>query len=314
MSKPMRQNVTYPNPDLAVGVGEKPGWNQPDRRRAAFHNLHQTVRYAQSFRAARIWQLRKDIRTAIGLRDDVRAMTALPCFSAMVVLRGDRVLYERYAADFGPDRAYSIMSISKTTMNLVIGRLMAEGRVDLSQSVEHYLPWIGPGYAKATVQQVLNMDVVNDYSEDYSDPNSRCFAHEATTGFRLPADEVAEGTMKSFLATIGLETGTIDCQNRSGIAQYKSANTDILACIAEVASGRAVSSFLADIADAAGIEGVLNVACDREGFAVSDGGICLTARDLARYGMIFARGGKGVGGQEVGCADFIARTLSSGVP
>ncbi len=305
---------THPNPGLLVGFGEKPGWNQPENRRRSFHNLHQTVRYAQSFRAGNVLTLHKNMDPTIAERADVAALTALPWFSAMVVLRGAEVAFERYAPDFGPDRAHSIMSVSKTTLNLIIGRMVADGKLDLERPVDFYLPWIGPGYAKATLQQVLNMDVTNDYTEDYTDPKSRCFDHEAATGFRLPPEGAPEGTMKGFLATIGFAAGATDCVNRSGFAQYRSANTDVLAHVVEEVSGRRFSALLADIADAAGIEGVFNVACDRTGFAMADGGICLTARDLARYGLIFARGGKGVNREVVGDAGFITKSLATGVP
>ncbi|OBP77759.1 hypothetical protein BAE42_30580 [Mesorhizobium loti] len=39
-----------------------------------------------------------------------------------------------------------------------------------------------------------------------------------------------------------------------------------------------------------------------------DGGVCLTARDLARYGLLFARKGEGVDGRRVGDPDFIDQT------
>ena len=32
------------NPDLVVGEDGRPGWNQPDRRRRAFHNMHTVFR------------------------------------------------------------------------------------------------------------------------------------------------------------------------------------------------------------------------------------------------------------------------------
>ena len=310
----MPQIHTHPNPDLDMNGDVLPGWNQPENRRRSFHNLQQTARYALSFRAAQVMTLKRNQSVAIADRSDVAALTALPWFSAMVVLRGAEVIFERYAPDFGPSCAHSVMSISKTVLNLLIGRLVADGKIDLGQMVDAYLPWIGPGYAKATVQQVLNMDVTNDYTEDYTDPASRCFDHERSVGYRLPLAGAAEGSMKGFLASISFAPGSSDCQNRTGIAQYRSANTDVLACIVEAVTKRPAASFYADIADAAGIEGVLNVTCDRSGFPLADGGICLTARDLARYGMIFARNGTGVNGEPIGAAAFISQTLASGVP
>jgi hypothetical protein len=47
----MRSNgsPTDPNPDLLVGEGDRPGWNQPDRRRRAFHNMHTVSRLLLAF-------------------------------------------------------------------------------------------------------------------------------------------------------------------------------------------------------------------------------------------------------------------------
>ena len=62
-----------------------------------------------------------------------------------------------------------IQSITKTNINLIFGRLLAAGLVDLSHTVSHYLPEIGSGYASATLQQVIDMDVSNNFIEGYSD-------------------------------------------------------------------------------------------------------------------------------------------------
>ena len=302
-----------PNPDLQIGDDHKPRWNSADGRRHGFHNLHRIARYVQSFRAGDVLALRRDTDLSLAARPDVAQLTALPFFSAMVVLRGDRVLFERYAPDFGPDQPHSIMSISKTTMMLIIGRLLAEGRLDLAAPVDTYLPWAGPGYAKASVQDVLNMNVDNDYVENYADPLCAAFLHEAATGLRLPSPGQAERTSKQFLATVGLAPDRSDTLNRSGLCMYRSANTDILAAIAEAVGGP-LSALLADIADAAGLEGNLHVATDRSGFPCLNGGLCLTARDLARYGLLLARGGIGVAGQKVGSPAFLQSTLAGGVP
>ena len=301
-----------PNPDLTVGADHKPRWNSADGRRHGFHNLHRIARYVQSFRAADVLSLHRDTDVALAARPDVAQLTGLPFFSAMVVLRGDRVLFERYAPDFGPDQPHSIMSLSKTTMMLIIGRLVAEGRIDLAAPVDRYLPWVGPGYATASVQDVLNMNVDNDYVEDYADPLCTAFLHEAATGLRLPGPGEAERTSKQFLATVGLAPGRSDTVNATGLCMYRSANTDILAAIAEAVGGP-LAARLADIADAAGLEGSLHVATDRSGFPCLNGGLCLTARDLARYGLLLARGGIGVAGQKVGSPAFLQATLTGGV-
>lgn len=303
---------THPNPDLEVGEDRRPRWNSAPHRRHGFHNLHLLTRYAQSFRAGRVMDLRLSADLSIPARDEVRRLTASPWFSAMAVIEGNRLLYEAYAPDFGPDQPHSIMSISKMSMNLIFGRLLEEGRVGLDERVGDILPEIGSGYAGASVQDVLNMNVRNDYDEDYHNPEASVFHHEAATGMRLPLGE--ELTNRAFLAGIGLAPGAVDTGNDTGHSLYKSANTDVLALVAEARGGRALSDWLADLADAAGLEGALHMATDRTGFPLFNGGICLTARDLCRYGAVFARMGQKVDGTAFGSGAFLEATRAGGVP
>ncbi|MEZ5885304.1 MAG: serine hydrolase [Paracoccaceae bacterium] len=303
---------TFPNPDLTVAAGGYTSWNSAPRRRAGFHRLHEIARYAQSARAGRVMDLQLSADLAIAAREDVRRLTATPWFSAMAVIEGGRILHEAYAADFGPERPHSIMSISKMAVNLMIGRLWEEGKIGLEEEMGAILPAVGPGYAGARVADVLNMNVDNAYDEDYARPGCAAFRQEAATGLRLP--EGPEETNAGFLATVGFAPGRSDTLNRTGACLYKSANTDLLARAAEVRSGRPLSAFIADLADAAGVEGALHVVTDRTGFPLMSGGICLTARDLCRYGALFARKGAGVDGRPFGSSAFIDETLKGGVP
>lgn len=308
----MDRPATHPNPDLVSGADARPRWNSAPHRRHGFHNLHRLSRYVQSFRAGQVLDLRRATDPAIPRRDDVARLTALPWFSAMVVAEGGRILFERYAPDLAPDQPHSVMSISKTVMNLVTGALRDAGRVDLGRAAGDYLPWLGAGYATARVQDILDMNVANAYDEDYHNPRATVFLHEAATGMRLPSGDEAD--CKGFLAGIGLVPGATDSVNRSGLAMYRSANTDVLAALAEATSARPMAQWLADLADAMGVEGAVHAAGDRTGFPLMNGGLCLTARDLARLGLLIARRGAGADGRPFGSAAFLDETLARGVP
>lgn len=298
------------NPALETVGDNKALWNSPDFRRWGFHNLHNNARYSLTLRADRVLALENRFDRRIGDMDEVRRLTGSNIFSAMVVVRGQHVLHEVYADDFGADCPHSIMSITKTHLNLIIGALQADGIIDLSRSVESYIPDIGSGYAKATLQQVLNMDVANDYTEDYADSFASSYAHEVCMGWRLPGDNEIDELHADFLKKIS----SPDTTNRSGESTYKSANSDVLGMVIEAASGRSLRSFLIDIVEAAGLENALHISTDRDGGPWMSGGGSLTARDLARYGLLFARRGHGVDGRQVGNADFIEATLKQGVP
>lgn len=302
---------THPNPDLTVGEDARPRWNSAPHRRHGFHNLHRLTRYATSHRAARVLDLRLAADLSIPAREDVRRLTASPWFSAMAVTEGNRLLYEAYAPDFGADRPHSIMSISKMSLNLILGRLWEDARLRLDERVGDILPDIGAGYAGARLADVADMNVHNAYDEDYHNPQAAVFRHEAATGMRLP--EGTEQTNRAFLNGIGLAPGARDTANPTGLCLYKSANSDVLGLVAEARGCRPLSAWMADLADAAGLEGALHVATDRTGLPLLNGGFCLTARDLCRYGALFARLGKAVDGRPYGSAPFIEETRRGGI-
>ncbi len=301
---------TVPNPDLHAPDGQKPWWAIADNRRQGWHNLHRLVRYSSSFRADRVMKLEKCIDLRIAGLPSVRHLTTLPPFSAMVVVQGNQILHEQYAQDFGPSHPHSIQSISKTLIHLIIGKLVDSGHIDLNRQISDYVPEIGTGYRDVTVQQVLNMDLVNDYSMDMADSAVLYYKHEEALGWRLPADGKPERGEIDFLKTIESR----DTRNLSGSTHYKDTNTTLLAWLAERVGGQPLRSSIADIVDAAGIEGVLDISTDRWGFPSFAGGVCITARDLARYMSLFVRKGDGVNGRSVGDADFLSASLDAGVP
>ena len=304
-------STIVPNPDLVVGPDLREAWVTAGHRRWGFHNLYRLARYGITLRSRGVLALKHRIDRRIGDMPEVRRLTGTTFFSAMVVLRGDELVFEAYAPDFGPDRPHTFMSISKTAMNLVIGRLVEDGKLDLSSRVGDHLPEIGSGYADATVQDVMDMNIVNDYSEDYSDPmTTALLIHGAAMGWRLPADGEGEPVNREFLGRIGGG----DLVNHSGEPQYKSANTDVVGWVAERVSGRPLREFFIEIVEAAGIEDTFWLSCDRDGVPNLNGGISMSARDLARYGLIFARGGLGIHKEAVGSRSFIEATRAQTGP
>jgi CubicO group peptidase (beta-lactamase class C family) len=297
------------NPDFGVVESGRTQWNTPETRRWGFHNLHRITRYGLSLRSSEVMVLRRDTDRRVGDLDAVRRMTNTTIFSGMAVLRGSTLLYEHYAPDFGPDQLHSIQSITKTTINLIYGQLVAQGHIDLSSKIGDHLPEISSGYASASLRNVLDMNVANDYSEDYENPSSSVFSHETAMGWRLPRSGEIENTNRDFVCSIESD----DIINHSPEILYKSANTDVLGWVAEKITGRPLRDHLIDIVEAAGLEHTFYTSTDRDGMPITDGGACMTTRDLARYGQIFVRGGLGINGEAVGDKAFIdeARTAEA---
>ena len=319
MTKSIKQfdptSISVPNSDLVVVEDDKPNWNLPDNRRGAFHNFQQIMRYSIGIRAPQVLPLTKKIDRRIGDMPEVRRITATTYFSAMVVVQDAAVLFEAYAPDFAPEQSHSMQSISKSLMNFVIGSLVESGSIDLERKVKDYIPEIGSGYAEATVQQVLDMDVINNFDEDYDasyeyDPQMGASVgynrEEIALGWRLPPQGEQQFGSREFAASL-VSNNVI---NKTGITEYRSPNTDVLGWIAERTSGRTLMEFLIEIVEATGIEGTYHIGLDCDGIPQIAGGACMTARDMARYGLLFARKGKGVNGEIVGSAKFIEETRS----
>ena len=262
---------SYTNPQLQVVENNMPFWNSPANRRQGFRNLHRFNRYGITLRSDQVLQLEKNIDYRVGEIAEVRNLTSSEIFCGMTVARGQEILFEKYASDFTPQQPHTIMSISKTTVNLIVGELVRDDKLDLDKTVSEFLPDIGSGYAQATLQQVMDMDVSNEYSEDYCDPGSMSFTHETSLGWRLQGADLTLGH-HDFLRTIKSN----DVINHSGLVDYKSANTEIMAWIAESVSGLSLRDWLIRITEAAGFEQALYAGTDRTGIPFLDG-VCASA-------------------------------------
>ena len=299
------------NPDLTVGKNNKQRWNQADHRRHGFHNAHRLFRRALMVRSRDVLVLGSHPNISIQNHSKLKKLMHNPAFSAVCVIRDDKVLMEAAAADFSISQPHSIQSISKLHIHLIIGQLISQGVLSLDSKIKDYLPDIGTGYAEASLQSLLDMTVTNDFSEDYSDPHSDCYTEEIALGWRLPSNNmVKESTLVDFTNSI---TGYFDQENVT-VAQYKSANTDVLTRILAKHSPKSLAKHIEEIADAIGYEGAFHISLSPDGYPAFSGGGCLSVRDLARFGLMFAREGLDIHGAEFANSVFMSKSLSRNAP
>ena len=299
------------NPDLTVGKNNKQRWNQADHRRHGFHNAHRLFRRALMVRSRDVLVLGSHPNISIQNHSKLKKLMHNPAFSAVCVIRDDKVLMEAAAADFSISQPHSIQSISKLHIHLIIGQLISQGVLSLDSKIKDYLPDIGTGYAEASLQSLLDMTVTNDFSEDYSDPHSDCYTEEIALGWRLPSNNmVKESTLVDFTNSI---TGYVNQENVT-VAQYKSANTDVLTRILAKHSPKSLAKHIEEIADAIGYEGAFHISLSPDGYPAFSGGGCLSVRDLARFGLMFAREGLDIHGAEFANSVFMSKSLSRNAP
>lgn len=278
----------------ATGKVSASNWDSGENRRYSLHHFDQITRFTMGVRPSIVRKLKKTQNLDIGEIPEVKYLTNTTAFSGLVVVQGDAIVYEKYAPDFGPTQVHSCQSTTKTVNNLLIGKLVSDGKLDLSKKVKDFYPDMGSGYAEATVQQVLDMNVVNDYTEGYGDPNSPIRKHESVSGWRPGRDDLKDD-LHAFLKTIASD----DITNQDKY-QYKSTNTDVVGMIVEAAAGRPLHQLVREVMVASGFENKGYMTTDSKGVPGVMGGFILTTRDFARYGMLLRDGGKGVNGVMVG--------------
>tara|TARA_B100001769_G_scaffold188834_1_gene149925 strand:- start:3280 stop:4443 length:1164 start_codon:yes stop_codon:yes gene_type:complete len=298
------------NPSLVVLRDNKPKWYLPESRREGYRNLHKINRYGLLYRSDLVLKLKKKYNKKIENIPSVKKVINHEYFCSLLVGKNQEILFEKYASDFNEKTPQTIMSITKMFANLFVGELLEKKIIDLNKKISDYLPNIGSGYASATIQDVLDMNIVNSYSEDYTDPYTSSFLHEPVCGWRLPTNLDDKIGQEEFLNTIQANEKK-KLTNSTEFSHYKSANTDVIGVLIEKVSGKKLSQWILDAVEAAGFEDALYMGTDRFGMPWISGGGCLISRDFLRYGLLFSRKGIGVGNRKVGSFKFFNQTIKN---
>ena len=299
-----------PNPSLVVKRDNKPKWYLPESRREGYRNLHKINRYGLLYRSDLVLKLNKKLNKKIENISSVKKMVNHKYFCSLLVGKDQDILYEKYASDFTEKTPQTIMSITKIFVNLFIGDLVEKKIINLKDKISKYLPNIGTGYAEATIQDVLDMNIQNAYSEDYTDPYTSSYLHEPVCGWRLPNDLNEKIGQEEFLNKIKSNKNE-DLTNKSEFSHYKSANTDVIGLLIEKVSKKKLKDWVLDAVEAAGFEDALYMGTDRFGMPWISGGGCLISRDFLRFALLFSRKGLGVENRNIGSSSFFDQTLNN---
>ena len=299
-----------PNPSLVVKRDNKPKWYLPESRREGYRNLHKINRYGLLYRSDLVLKLNKKLNKKTENISSVKKMVNHKYFCSLLVGKDQDILYEKYASDFTEKTPQTIMSITKIFVNLFIGDLVEKKIINLKDKISKYLPNIGTGYAEATIQDVLDMNIQNAYSEDYTDPYTSSYLHEPVCGWRLPNDLNEKIGQEEFLNKIKSNKNE-DLTNKSEFSHYKSANTDVIGLLIEKVSKKKLKDWVLDAVEAAGFEDALYIGTDRFGMPWISGGGCLISRDFLRFALLFSRKGLGVENRIIGSSSFFDQTLNN---
>jgi hypothetical protein len=225
-----------------------------------------------------------------------------------LVLHKGRVALEWYGNGLSAGDPHIVFSISKSITGILAGILVKRGQLDPDAPVLRYIPEAaGSAYADCTVRHVLDMNVGIEFVENYLDTTGDFARYRAATGWN-PVDNPALSTdLRSFLVTLRR-----DANPHGAKFHYVSPNSDLLGWILERAGGMPYARLLTELIwQKLGAEADAHVTVDRAGAARSAGGICVTLRDLARFGDMVRNYGR-AGDQQVVPRGWIEDILENG--
>ncbi|WP_428926524.1 serine hydrolase domain-containing protein [Marinibacterium sp. SX1] len=283
-------------------------WRQQPWSSWAFHHVREVVPSAEIRNApGDVWALEAgaplidpaEIEAAVeGTRTD-----------ALVVLHKGRVVHELYRNGMTADDPHILMSVSKSVLGLLAGVLADRGLLDVDAPLSDYIPELdGTAYDGASVRQALDMQVGLSFSEDYTATGGPIIDYRKAANWNPVEPGDTPMDLRSFQLTLADREGP-----HGERFHYVSPVTDLMAWVMERATGTRYADLVSEfLLQPMGAERPGYVTVDRIGGARAAGGMCLTARDLARIGALVADGGRRGDGRQVLPADWVADIFDNG--
>src|ERR1041384_5665131 len=248
-------------------------WRVAPHNRWAFHHVRELIPTADIANDPR--RIRDFPSRAEAIDERFLAETDTDGF---VILHRGRIVSEYYANGMTPDAPHILMSVTKSMLGLLIGLL----DIDVGRRVTDLLPKLSDtAYKGATIRHLLDMRAGVAFNEDYLATSGPIVEYRKATGWNPLGPGETASDLHSFYAK--LKDSDVD---HGGRFHYVSPNTDLLGWVIEAATGRRYADLMSEcLWKRIGAERSAYIAVDRLGAPRTAGGMCVTARDLARVGQ-----------------------------
>ena len=275
---------------MEAPVADLSNWRTAPFNRWAFRNVPDLMPVARISRASDdVWAL----PTALGNFGDFAlqvpggATLSLPqvldatATDGLVVLHDGKIVFEDYRNGLAPDAPHIIMSATKSITGLVAALLAQRGAVDLRATIAAIVPELaGTIYRDVTLQHLLDMRS----GVTLNDAQLRAYAD--ASGWEKPGPE-RRGLHAFYVEQAGAAV------TPGGPFRYISANADLLGWALERATGKSFANLVSELLwQPIGMEADACITEDGFGAPRTTGGLCATARDLARLGQLLVQDGK----------------------
>lgn len=241
--------------------------------------------------------------TAMTLPEGVADWIERRAVTSLLVLHEGRIVHESYHRGTGPGDRRISWSVAKSFLSALFGIAVAEGHiVSLDDPVTAYAPMLaGSVYEGPTIRHLLQMTSGVDFDEDYLD-------YESDIN-RMGRVLALGGTMDGFAASLTARAAPPGTR-----WHYVSIDTHVLAMVLRGATGRALPGLMSEkLIVPLGFEAEPYFLTDGEGVAFALGGLNVTTRDYARFGLMVARMGRH-GGVQIVPEDWIAASTTPSAP
>ena len=291
----------------ALGVTTE-NWLEPPYNRWAFRHVPDLVRTAPISRGSGpVRELPRAERDLSGFSFDhggrtctIAGMLAETATDGFVVIHDGAVVTEQYFGGMRATDTHLLMSCSKSLASILCGVLAGRGLLVPTDLVtDHLRELSGTAWEGCRIQDILDMRVgiawdfdVDEYTiVDVSDYRTHDRAGE------IPADT------ETWIRTI--ERGPYG--HGEGPFRYCSLASDVLGWLLSRVGGAPFPElFSREIWSRIGAEHDAAIMLDHAGFAIVEGGICTTLRDLARFGQLCLEDGR-MDGEQLVPAGWIMR-------
>ena len=225
-----------------------------------------------------------------GTKDRVLSLDDAPSAmqDALVILHRGRSIVERYADGMTAETPHILMSVSKSVLGLLTGILVGERILDPDRQVTTVIPEVSEtAYKGATIRHLLDMRTGVAFDEDYTATSGAIVEYRKATNWHPLGPGQCPSDLRSFYQSLRASDG-----KHGGRFHYVSPNSDLLGWVIERATGQRFADLMSRyIWKPMGAQHSAYITVDRLGAPRCAGGICATARDLARLGQVVADGG-----------------------
>ena len=193
--------------------------------------------------------------------------------TSSIIVKDGRIVNEYYQDGYGEESTFPVHSCSKSITSAIFGIAGDEGLItDLDEPIADYFPVLNE--SDSAWKQEITIRHLLTHTSGLRSTEDRWYEWRAASNWQA---DVLDGPMAS-------EPGTA--------FDYSTGNTHLLSAILQKAANETLYDYgKAHLFDRIGME---SVRCGTDAQGVSDGGngFILTARDMARFGLLYLNRGK----------------------